>query len=163
MRRREAVVVWADIVGEKIASATEARDIRDGVLRVACRSSVWANELMMLKPQLLKRLSEAVGQAVVKDIRFSAERLPKIPPPPVISDEAQAVTTDPAVEAEAEAAAKAVAELVKDAELSAKIHRAVRTATLGEAWKVVQGWKKCEKCGALHNESGDLCAVCRLR
>jgi predicted nucleic acid-binding Zn ribbon protein len=54
--------VWADAVGERIAA--EARPVaeRDGVVTVSCSSSSWAQELDLLSPELLERLSEALGE-----------------------------------------------------------------------------------------------------
>ena len=162
LRQCEAVSVWPEVAGEKIAAATEACGIHDGVLQVACRSNVWANELSLLKPRLLKALSEEIGKGVVKDIRFVAARLPR---KASHEDEAAAskpFAPTPALEAEAEEAARACAEFVKDPGLSDRIRRAVKTARLAEAERIAMGWKKCAKCGALHNEQGELCVVCRI-
>ena len=163
VRRCEAVGAWSEVVGDKIAEATEARGIYDGVLQVACRSNVWANEMTLLKPKLLRALQKAVGKDVVKDMRFFAERLPKRKPLDVVAEGGErGGVRDPAAIAQAEAAAEAAAGLVKDADLSDKIKRAVRTAMLAEAEKIALGWRKCESCGAMHNERGGLCAVCRI-
>jgi len=131
-------------------------------LQVACRSNVWANELSMLKPRLVKAMSEAIGKGVVKDIRFTAARLPKKSPREDEAADEKRFAPTPALEAEAEEVAQACAEFVKDPGLSDRIHRAVKTARLAEAERIAMGWKKCANCGALHNESGKLCAVCRV-
>jgi len=162
LRQSEAVAAWPEVAGEKIAAATEARGIHDGELQVACRSNVWANELSMLKPRLVKAMSEAIGKGVVKDIRFVAARLPKKSPREDEAAGRKQFSPTPALEAEAEEVAQACAEFVKDPGLSDRIRRAVRTARLSEAERIALGWRKCAKCGALHNERGELCAVCRL-
>ena len=51
--------------------------VRDGILFVACRSSTWANELTLLKPEILKKLQSALGRKAVKDVRFSARGFKK--------------------------------------------------------------------------------------
>jgi predicted nucleic acid-binding Zn ribbon protein len=52
---------WAHAVGEAISG--EARPVaeRDGTVTVACSSSVWAQELELLGPELVDRLNEALG------------------------------------------------------------------------------------------------------
>jgi predicted nucleic acid-binding Zn ribbon protein len=45
---------------------------RDGVLTVSCRSSVWAEELKMMAPDLRDRLNAALGEEAVAELRFTA-------------------------------------------------------------------------------------------
>jgi predicted nucleic acid-binding Zn ribbon protein len=45
---------------------------RDGVVTISCRSAVWAQELDLLGPDLLKRLNEALEQPLTA-LRFSAD------------------------------------------------------------------------------------------
>ena len=160
IRQCEAVRAWSEVVGEKIAEATEARAIRDGVLQVACRSNVWANELGLLKKDLLKRLSKAVGPGIVKDIWFFAARLPKKAGAAEAQDSSW--TPDESDQSDADAAARAVRSVIKDAGLASAIDRAVRTAVLAEAEKRALGWRKCRKCGAMHDGDGELCVVCKV-
>jgi predicted nucleic acid-binding Zn ribbon protein len=51
--------VWADVVGEGVATESRATAERDGVVFVTCRSSVWAQELELLGPELVERLGAA--------------------------------------------------------------------------------------------------------
>jgi predicted nucleic acid-binding Zn ribbon protein len=61
---------WVNAVGEMVS--TEARPVseRDGVVIVACRSSVWAQELELLGPDLLEKVSAALGDRSVVQLRF---------------------------------------------------------------------------------------------
>ena len=52
---------WAGAVGLAIAAQAEPVGERTGVLTVACRSAVWAQELQLLGPDVLARLNEALG------------------------------------------------------------------------------------------------------
>jgi predicted nucleic acid-binding Zn ribbon protein len=54
---------WPAAVGPAIAAEAEPVGERGGVLTVACRSAVWAQELQLLGPDLLGRLNEALGGA----------------------------------------------------------------------------------------------------
>jgi predicted nucleic acid-binding Zn ribbon protein len=42
------------------------------VVTVACRSSVWANELELLGPELLEKVNAALGEPAVGQLRFKA-------------------------------------------------------------------------------------------
>jgi predicted nucleic acid-binding Zn ribbon protein len=52
---------WGEAVGETIGSEAEPVGERDGTVVVACSSSVWAQELELLAPELVERLNAALG------------------------------------------------------------------------------------------------------
>lgn len=56
--RQKATEDWPDVVGPRIAEATEPRSVSNGVLFVAVRSSAWLMELNMMKHEILQRLND---------------------------------------------------------------------------------------------------------
>jgi predicted nucleic acid-binding Zn ribbon protein len=70
--------VWPAVVGEAIARESEPVAERDGVVTVACGSSVWAQEIELLSRDLVARLNEALGATdgppPVRSLRASASR-----------------------------------------------------------------------------------------
>jgi predicted nucleic acid-binding Zn ribbon protein len=52
---------WAEAAGPAVAAEAEPASERDGILTVACSSSVWAHELDLLAPVLLERLNAALA------------------------------------------------------------------------------------------------------
>jgi hypothetical protein len=71
------VEAWPGAVGAEIArNAWPARLARDGTLHVVTSSSTWAFELTHLEPELLDRLSTAVGTSVPKGLRFAPGPVP---------------------------------------------------------------------------------------
>jgi predicted nucleic acid-binding Zn ribbon protein len=63
---------WPGAVGAAVAA--EARPVaeRGGVVTVQCRSSVWAHELTLLAPDLVRRLNEALGEGRVTELRCTS-------------------------------------------------------------------------------------------
>ena len=61
---------WETVAGTVIAEEAEPVSERDGVVTVACRSAVWANELELLAPGLVDGLNEALGGPAVSALRF---------------------------------------------------------------------------------------------
>ncbi len=62
---------WAEVAGVVVAEETEPVSERDGVVTVACRSAVWAQELELLRPDLENRLSAHVaGPGKAVKLRF---------------------------------------------------------------------------------------------
>ena len=64
--------VWPDTVGEVIAAQAHPAAERDGVVTVTCSSSVWAQELTLMGPDLTGRLNGALGAEIVRELRFRA-------------------------------------------------------------------------------------------
>jgi len=64
--------VWAEVAGEAIAAEASPVAERDGIVRVSCRSAVWAQELELLGPELTERLNARLERPVV-GLRFAAD------------------------------------------------------------------------------------------
>jgi predicted nucleic acid-binding Zn ribbon protein len=65
-------IVWPKVAGEAVAEEATPVAERDGVVTVSCRSAVWAQELDLLGPDLLRRLNEELEQPLA-GLRFSAD------------------------------------------------------------------------------------------
>ncbi|HTU16184.1 MAG TPA: DUF721 domain-containing protein [Solirubrobacterales bacterium] len=68
----EIQAVWKQAVGPQIAAVTEVTDERDGVVTVECENSVWAQELEMMGPQLLRKLTSEMSGPAPDLLRFRA-------------------------------------------------------------------------------------------
>ena len=53
--------VWLEVAGETVAAVAGPVAERDGVVTVACESSLWAHELELLGPDLMGRLAAQLG------------------------------------------------------------------------------------------------------
>ena len=65
---------WAEAVGDVVSAEAEPVAEREGVVTVSCGSSVWAEELKMLGPELRERVNSALGERAVGELRFTAAR-----------------------------------------------------------------------------------------
>ena len=63
---------WAPAVGEAIAREATPVAERGGVVTVACRSAVWAQELDLIGAELIDRLNRALGEPAVSRLRCTA-------------------------------------------------------------------------------------------
>ena len=77
LRPHLAKAHWAGVVGPQVAGVTQVEAVRDGVLYVRVKNSVWANELTLLKDDMLRRLNAKLGGRVLTDIHFKASGLAK--------------------------------------------------------------------------------------
>ena len=62
--------LWAEVVGQGVNRYTVNRYVKDGCLYVRLSSATLRNELMLGRSILVKRLNEAVGREVIKDLIF---------------------------------------------------------------------------------------------
>jgi predicted nucleic acid-binding Zn ribbon protein len=69
---------WPAVAGEAIAREAEPVAEREGLVTIACGSSVWAQEIELLSRDLVGRLNEALEAAAdpppVRELRVTATR-----------------------------------------------------------------------------------------
>ena len=63
-----ALLIWGDIVGDAVAAHARALSVRDGMLFVEVDDAVWKQEIRLLQDNIIKRMNERLGDAVVRDM-----------------------------------------------------------------------------------------------
>lgn len=67
---------WEDIVGELVAKHCPVESFKHGELLVRAQSSAWAQQLRLLLPEVMGRITEAVGPGVVEKVVVLGPRAP---------------------------------------------------------------------------------------
>jgi predicted nucleic acid-binding Zn ribbon protein len=70
----EIQAAWPRAAGAAIAREAGPVAERDGVVELACRSSVWAQELDLMALELTDRLNSELGRDAVRSLRCVAVR-----------------------------------------------------------------------------------------
>ena len=159
LRPHMAKVKWADAVGERIARVTQAESVRalpdknTYLLTVRVKNSVWANELSLLKQDILGKLNLALGGPVIGDIRFKASGLAKVTPAQEWSANGELPSPQDIAgyalpERDEILIAAKVANITND-RLRETVHRSLLHAARLTTWKHRHGWRVCERCQAL--------------
>ncbi|MGL5857237.1 MAG: DUF721 domain-containing protein [Angustibacter sp.] len=60
---------WAGIVGPAVAEHCNPESFADGVLVVRADSTAWATQVRLLVPTMLRRLTEELGENIVRQVR----------------------------------------------------------------------------------------------
>lgn len=68
LEQYRAFIVWAEVVGPQVAARTAPLRIRGDILEVRVDQAVWMQQLQLLKPKILTRLNERLGQETISDI-----------------------------------------------------------------------------------------------
>lgn len=66
-----AVVLWPEVVGERVAEVSRAVRVIDGILFIKVDNSAWRAELMMHRDTILKKINKKLGKFIVHEIRFT--------------------------------------------------------------------------------------------
>lgn len=66
----QAVQLWPEVVGRKIANISQAEKIDGKILFIKVKNDSWRNELVFLKKDIIERLNKRIGKKVVEDLRL---------------------------------------------------------------------------------------------
>lgn len=61
---------WNEAVGEPIASRARPQNLVDGVLVLAVDNHTWAQELQLMRADLVARINRALGAELVREIQI---------------------------------------------------------------------------------------------
>jgi predicted nucleic acid-binding Zn ribbon protein len=70
LRVAHLIKLWPEVAGDQIARRTEIAELKFHTAVVKVSSPMWIQELNLLRPQILSRLIDALGDDSVRDIRF---------------------------------------------------------------------------------------------
>ena len=70
VKQNNAIIIWEQIVGEKIAENTKADSVEYGVLMVKVETPTWRQELIFKKQEILGKINHQLGQNTIREIRF---------------------------------------------------------------------------------------------
>lgn len=140
---------WGEIIGGKAAANTKPSRLVGKRLFVTTRDAVWANQLTLMKREILARVEEVLPGAL-NDIRFS----------PASWAEERGASRAESIEITLEEEAELRKELRgAPKELHEKLVSAAASAKKIGKLRVKRGWRPCPSCGALSPPDG--CATCR--
>jgi len=72
--RHQAWLVWDKLVGEQIAARARPLKLRKGVLEVQVDHPVWMQQLQLMKPQILEKITSEIPNAGITDIYLRQSR-----------------------------------------------------------------------------------------
>ena len=70
VKQNTALLIWDEVVGEKIAENTSAEKVEHGTLTIKVDNSSWRQELVFKKKEIIDKLNSRIGKKTIKEIRF---------------------------------------------------------------------------------------------
>jgi hypothetical protein len=75
-KAEQIIALWPKIVGPAVAKAAYPAQFRTGTLFIDVADSVWMQELKFQEGELIGRVNEALGEALVRRLFFQLARAP---------------------------------------------------------------------------------------
>jgi hypothetical protein len=164
LREGRIMDLWPEVVGPTVAERSRPVKCRDGVLTVAVSSSVWLQQLTMMRQEIVRLFGERIGKGAITEIKFTAHGYAEWHEDPVLptlkprsTAKLDLAGTLPA--AQQQHLDTAVREIPDD-DLRARAARMIVKAQLRQEALKAKGWKACSQCGELHDRGRPLCIVC---
>jgi len=82
LQRYKAWLCWDVVVGPQIARHARPLRLRDTLLEVRVDQAVWMQQLQLLKPMIVKKLNQHLGNDVISDLFLKRGPVPPQPPAP---------------------------------------------------------------------------------
>jgi hypothetical protein len=140
LRPHQAIALWSETAGDRVAAVAQAESVRNGVLFVRVKSSVWASELTFYKPDLLHKLNDKLGGEILSDIRFHVGARASRKASGRGAEEPKSIDLGERPPPNS---------FIHDADPQAKLIRLAERTRSVIAWKKDHGWVACERCSAL--------------
>lgn len=165
LRPQMAWVHWAPVVGEQIAAVTQVKSVRDGVLSIRVKHSTWANEIDLLRDDIVSRLNLALGGKVITKLHIDAGGLEPARDP--VHERERLVPTEEELalmplSAEKLAWAERSVNGIQDPAWRERIYNTLLRVARADEWKRQHGWHPCPTCEALTPPDLSVCELCRL-
>lgn len=70
--QERAIQIWPKVVGDHISAHTQSLWVRDNTIFVQVDNSSWANDLVFLKEEIIKKMNSELGTRIIREINFRA-------------------------------------------------------------------------------------------
>lgn len=172
--------LWNSVVGQRIARHAQVVHVQSGVLTVKTSSPVWAQELSLMREEILQKLNAALPHAGFEEVRFVVERKPASlqgratmgrtrtgqpgSPSCVMGEdpEVRRHASDPPMGRSPQSPAPSLFTEVRDEKLRKAFLGWYNAVNFKTQELLAKGYSRCPDCGALRKQGAD-CPYCRTR
>lgn len=154
---------WEDIVGKDIADHAEPRNFAFGILYIGTSSSVWANNLLYMKFDIINKINNALKYKLVKNINFTYGKKGSNK---ILSGKVEEKIDTKKTLAKIQLSQQDInvveekCNQIKDKDLAKSIKKALLTKEKVNKLKLYAHWHKCAHCEALCPAEEKYCASC---
>lgn len=166
-RHQLVFACWEEAVGKRIAKAVIPYRFERGILYVCTESSSWAQEIPLIKPEIIRRINEKLGRDFVSDIhcRIGTPRRSmgqkqatkdfRMPTPTELAK----VRLPKQIEQQLDETVSPI----QDDELRGIVRRVFALHMKLKLWRERHGLRRCEKCGEIYKSEEKECPICSAK
>ncbi|WP_196593523.1 DUF721 domain-containing protein [Pectinatus sottacetonis] len=157
---------WEDIVGKEIAEHAVPKHFAFGVLYIGTSSSVWANNLLYMKLDIINKINDILKYRLIKDIKFTYGKMGNNKNIPVKIEERKdikRILANMVLSEQEKIVIEKKCNSVKDKDLAEKIKKVLSISKKIYKVKKMKKWHKCKMCGTLCPENETYCSNCRRK
>ncbi len=164
--RRQVLTEWPKLVGKSIARHVKAVAIEKRALLLYTIEPVWANQIRMMMPDILQKVNNYAGRALIKELRFT-RRSPSRGEGVEVAEgasaakrrEKQSIRQEPVSE-EAMARARKTAALTEDEALCEVLLKLSLRREQRKSWQKKEGYHPCPTCTTPIERDRKECLAC---
>jgi hypothetical protein len=80
-KKKEGLVFtqWQELVGSVLSKHTAVEFVRSGTLFIRVSDPIWMHELQYLKPVIIKKIRDEIGEGIIQDIHLRMGEIPSFP------------------------------------------------------------------------------------
>lgn len=161
LRERRIVQLWDKLRRGELIKNTKASSFKNGILFVTVSSSVWSQQLIFLKADLIKEINRELGGNYLKDVRFQCG---------IIENNYQGEDIDFGkkdwqeinLEQEEIEEIGRISQEIKDERIRKKLESFLAQSKKLRKWREKEGWKLCLFCSCLYPVKEKKCPYCSL-
>ena len=154
---------WDQIVGEGIAAKAVPAKVSFGTLFLTAKNSVWANNLLLMKLDLLEKINAFLGEKIIKDIRFKGTSWENEETEEETAEQPEEKSLDIRkipLSAQERAAARDICSSIEDPELRKRLERLYEKDLKRRKYTAEKGYHPCRICGVLCPPEESCCNAC---
>ncbi|MFA4016703.1 MAG: hypothetical protein RUDDFDWM_001814 [Candidatus Fervidibacterota bacterium] len=162
------IACWREVVGTKVARMIKPYHFEHGILYVYTESSTWAQEISLMKSDLIWRLNRKLGSNIVSDIRC------RIGAPRTIATKQRTKQSKHIAPSQREikeielppqtlSKIEDTANMITDEELRSLVKRTLILHAKLKIWREKHGFKFCQRCNDFYGPWEEVCPICQAR
>ncbi|WP_182187404.1 DUF721 domain-containing protein [Pectinatus frisingensis] len=155
---------WENIVGKEIAAHAIPKNFAFGVLYIGTSSSVWANNLLYMKYDILNKINTILKYKIIKDIKFTygkAGSNKEIPVKILQKNDMKKLLSEINLTLAEQDSIDKCCRNIRDEELAKRIKKIMSTHKKIDKIKLMHDWHECKKCRSLCPAQEEYCDNCK--
>lgn len=165
----EAIILfhWEEIVGKEIYFHSRPHAVERGILILSVSNSVWSHHLMMLKQQIIKKINNYIGKAIIKDIRFVAGYYRSEPKENnadfEVRTEYPIKLSNIKLDESDYRTVNELSEIIHDPQLKNLVSKIVKKVVASKKNKINNNYHECKICKRLCLPEDEYCSICKIQ